>query len=171
MAQVETYFAKMRGGEARPPAPKAPIALMAGLGAALAILVVSEFTRLGSAPLLMAPLGASCFLAFAVPGSPLAQPRNIVLGHGISTAVGFAVLYFIGSGGWAMAVAVGLAVFLMLVTRTGHPPAGADPLVVLMLQPGLEFLVFPALAGAVVVAAVAVVFNNLRSGIRYPLYW
>ena len=106
-----------------------------------------------------------------MPESPLAQPRNIVLGHLISTATDLMVLALLGGGWPSMALAVGLAVILMQVTRTGHPPAGADPLVVFALQPAWSFLILPVLTGAVLIAVVALIFNNLRSDVRYPEYW
>ena len=165
------YIGKMAGGNTLPPAPRMSSAILAGIGATFAIAATAGLGEGTGALLLMAPFGASCFLAFAVPESPLAQPRNIVLGHLISTAIGLIVLALLGGGWPSMALAVGLAVIMMQVTRTGHPPAGADPLVVFALQPAWSFLIFPVLTGAVLIAMVALIFNNLRSDVRYPEYW
>ena len=53
----------------------------------------------------------------------------------------------------------------------GHPPAGADPLVVLAIHPDWMFLITPVLLGTLVVVGTAVLFNNLRPGLAYPKYW
>jgi CBS-domain-containing membrane protein len=162
---------KMAGTGQSPNPARAVVSILCGLGATLAILVVSGLSQLFGAELMMAPFGASCFLAFALPESPLAQPRNIVLGHLVATGVGLAILALFGPVWPAMALAVGLAVAAMQWTGTGHAPAGADPIVVFLLQPGFGFLLTPVLAGAVLIVIVALLFNNLQPGRRYPLYW
>jgi len=171
MNWLRRYIAKMAGGNTPPPAPKMVSILLAGIGAMCAIAAVAGLSDLTGAALLMAPFGASCFLAFVVPDSPLAQPRNIFFGHLISAATGMVVLLLLGDSWMAAALAVGLAVILMQVTRTGHPPAGADPLVVFVLHPAFSYLIFPVLTGAVIIVTVALIFNNLRPGISYPKYW
>jgi len=158
----------MRGGASLPASQKTVTIFICGLGASIAIAAVSLLTTYADAPFLMAPFGASCFLAFAAPDNPLAQPRNIILGHLISSAVGLLILSIFGASWWAMAVAVGLAVMLMQITKTGHAPAGADPLVVILTQPDWWFLIFPVMAGASILALVAVIFNNLRRDVSYP---
>jgi len=171
MNSLFRYLMKMAGGDGVPQAPAMFSVMLAGTGATIAIAATASLTDVTGTQFLMAPFGASCFLAFAVPDSPLAQPRNIVFGHLISSAVGLLVMNLLGAGWPAMAVAVGLAIMLMQVTRTGHAPAGADPLVVMAIAPAWDFLVFPVLAGAVMIALVAVVFNNLRKDVSYPRYW
>ncbi|MCZ8523515.1 HPP family protein [Paenibacillus caseinilyticus] len=121
-------------------------------------------------PLLMAPFGASCVLAFALPESPLAQPRSIVGGHLLSTAIGLLLLQTAGAHPWTAALGVALAIFLMGLTRTLHPPAGADPLVVLLGGASWSFLWTPALLGAVWITAAAWAFHR-ASGRRYPQRW
>ena len=90
---------------------------------------------------------------------------------GMVTLVGLVVLGTLGAEWWAMGVAVGLSIMAMQLSRTGHPPAGADPLVVLVSQPGWGFIVTPVLLGAIVVAITAMLFHNLRAGVHYPKYW
>ncbi len=171
MTLISQYVKKMSGGAALPQMAKLPSVILAGLGGMAAIAVVSSITELTTFHVIMAPFGASCFLAFAVPESPLAQPRNIIFGHLVSTAVGLVVLDMMGTGWLAMSIAVGIAIILMQLTRTGHAPAAADPLVVLTIAPSWEFLLYPTLTGGVLIAMVAVIFNNMRPGVRYPTYW
>ncbi len=171
MNRFVRYITRMTGGHAIPAGPSASSALLGGIGATLAIAIAANLDALTDAPFLMAPFGASCFLAFALPESPLAQPRSIIFGHLISTAVGFFALIVLGNEWWSMALGVGLAIALMQLTRTGHAPAGADPIVVIATEPSLSFLVFPVLVGTLVITLVALIFNNLRRGVRYPSYW
>jgi len=171
MEALGRYVAKMAGKHPVPAPPKKTFAILGGVGSMVAIGLTGGLTHATDTALLMAPFGASCFLAFAVPESPLAQPRNIVFGHMIATAVGLIVVALLGDSWWATAIAVGIAVTLMQVTRTGHAPAGGDPIVVAALQPSLDFLLFPVGAGAILIALVAVLFNNLRSDVSYPRYW
>lgn len=89
----------------------------------------------------------------------------------LSAGVGLVCLGLFPVAWWSLALAVASAVVLMQLTRTTHPPAGANPLVVMLGGAGWGFLLTPVLAGALAIVAVAVVCNNLAPGRRYPLYW
>lgn len=154
-----------------PPAPKPQFILVAMTGAALAIGSTAGLSLVADVPLLMAPFGASCVLAFGVPDSPLAQPRSIVGGHLVSALVGLVVLGVIGASWWSGAIAVALALGLMMGTRTVHAPAGANPLIVLSGATGWDFLLTPVLAGSLLIVACAWAVNNVRSRGSYPRYW
>lgn len=156
---------------AAPPAPSWRFTVLSLLGAVLAIGAAGWLGQVSGAPWLMASLGASCVLAFGLPDSPLAQPRNIVGGHLLATLVGLLVLHTLGDAWWAGAIAVGLALALMQQTRTLHAPAGANPLVVLASHAPLSFLFTPVLTGSLLVVLVAWGVNNARSRDSYPRYW
>lgn len=166
-----SWASRLGGGASAPPRTSLADTLLAGLGGMLAISLLTALTVNAGIPALMAPLGASCFLVFAVRESPFAQPRNVIGGHLVSTTVGLAVLAVAGSETWAFGVSVGLAIVAMQLTRTGHPPAGADPLVVLLTTPDWVFLASPVLTGTAGIVCLALVFNNLRPGPAYPRYW
>jgi CBS-domain-containing membrane protein len=158
---------------AKPPAGIREI-LLSGLGGALAIALVAWLTVSTGQPLLMAPFGASCFLMFVVPDNPVARPRNVIGGHLVSALVGMAVLVLAGSAWWAMGLGVGLAIVAMRLTHTNHPPAASDPLLIMLSPlgpPGWGLLLTPVLVGALLVVAMAVAFNRLRPGVRYPQRW
>lgn len=108
----------------------------------------------------MAPFGASCVLAFGIWDAPFSRPRNIVGGQLITTLSGIALLHLFGQSVWVMAAGVGLAIGLMMLTKTTHPPAGADPLVVIAGCRGWSFLLAPVLIGSVLILAAAVLINN-----------
>lgn len=163
---------KMKGVTPCPARP-AYLQILTGLvGGVVGIGAIAYLTQAAGVPLLMAPFGATCVLLFAVPTAPLAQPRNVVGGHLISALVGMVVLYLFGSGLWQMAVGVGIAIALMQFFRAVHPPAGANPLVV--LTAGVEdwaFLFTPVLAGSLILVAIALFINNAGVGKRWPQYW
>ncbi len=154
-----------------PPAPPLNFVLLSSVGALIAIAITGWMTVLSGIPWLMAPFGASCILAFGLPDSPLAQPRAIIGGHLVATAVGLIVLAVLGDGWIACAFGVGLALAAMQITRTVHAPAGADPLIVIVAHAPVSFLISPVLAGSLVVVLTAWLVNNLRSARSYPRYW
>ena len=143
------------------------------LGIALTGLICGVSTG-GSfhAPLLVAPMGASAVLLFAVPASPLAQPWPTIGGNVISASVGLAVAYFIPNPVVAAGVAVGLAIALMSFLRCLHPPGGAAALIAAfggpgVLSAGLLFPLVPVGLNAVMLVALGWVFHKV-SRRSYP---
>ncbi len=134
-----------------------------------AIAFVAGLSQLSGSPWLMAPFGATCVLLFSVPTSPLSQPANVVGGHVVSTLIGFAVLSLLPVTWWSMALAVGLAIAAMAALRITHPPAGADPLVVLAAAPGIGFVLFPALIGSLALVTIATLYHRMPPRMAYPL--
>jgi len=148
------------------------VPLIAGLGAMLCITVLSGLsTTVESFVWLMAPFGATMVILFGLPESPLAQPRNIVMGHVLTTAIGLSVASVVSVSPWSLGLAVGLAVGLMLLTDTTHPPAGANPLVVMLAGEQWDFLFMPVAAGAVLIVVFGVIYHRLISGHDYPKRW
>ncbi|EJW17944.1 HPP family protein [Paenibacillus alvei] len=142
----------------------------AGIGGALAILLLAVLEKWSNWPYLMAPFGASCVILFALPDSPLAQPRNVVGGHLISSLVGFIIGSSCGVHPWSLALAIGLAIILMQWTHTVHPPAGADPLLMMMTGASWSFLLLPVGIGAVILVLAAWAYHRAR-GFHYPKRW
>src|SRR6201996_409451 len=101
------------------------------VGIGLAGLIAALIHGDGEAtPWLVAPMGASAVLLSAVPASPMAQPWPIIGGNSLSALTGFAVGQALGHGAVACGIGVGLAIGVMLVTRSLHPPGGAAVLLV-----------------------------------------
>ncbi|KAB8172597.1 HPP family protein [Lysobacter maris] len=146
-----------------------PAALRAGIGGGVAIGLLLALARLSGQPWLMAPFGASCVLLFSLPASPLSQPANVIGGHLLSTAIGLAVAQWLPDAVWAMPLAAMLAIAAMAGLRVTHPPAGADPLLVLLARPDWSFLLFPVALGSLALVAVAWCVHRVPGGVRYPL--
>lgn len=142
-------------------------------GAALGIAFTGLLCRLlagfaGSTVWLIAPLGASAVLVFALPASPLAQPWSVVGGNTLSALAGIACARWIPDPALAGAVAVGAAIGLMISLRCLHPPGGAAALLaVLAHTTHFSSALFPVLANSVLLVLAGVLYNTL-TGRRYP---
>ncbi|MFZ5836419.1 MAG: HPP family protein [Pseudomonadota bacterium] len=169
---MKKFLVKLRGDRSPlPPRPAMRAMAFAGLGGFAAIALTAFLTDRLSLPLILGSFGASCVLVFGFPDAPFSQPRNVIAGHFISSLTGLAVLHLIGPQWWAVAIAVGLAIMLMMLTRTVHPPAGSNPVIIFLMEPTWGFLIFPTLAGALILVAVALIYNNATRTARYPKYW
>lgn len=121
--------------------------------------------------------GATSALVFGAPGSPYAQPFNVVVGHVVSAFIGVAAFKVFGSGWLAASVAVSLSIFAMQMTRSMHPPGGASALIAAAGSPdihalGFVYPLFPVASGAVLLVACALLVNNLSPATRrWPVFW
>ncbi|WP_339109384.1 HPP family protein [Thioclava sp. GXIMD4216] len=149
------------------PQPTFKAIALSGLGGFAAIAALALGSNETSLLLLMAPFGASCVLLFAAPSAPLSQPMNVIGGHLVASLTGLCLRLALPESWWALALAVGLAIALMVALRVTHPPAGADPLIVFATDPGFMFLLTPVLLGAVSLVGIAIVFHKLQ-GVAYP---
>ncbi|WP_126220868.1 HPP family protein [Burkholderia vietnamiensis] len=146
-------------------------------GALVGIATVGVTMRLlpgvpGLVPLLVAPMGASAVLLFAVPASPLAQPWSIVGGNLVAATVGVACAQWITDPITAAAVAVALAIGGMFALRCVHPPSGAVALTAVLGGPaihalGFGFVVVPIALQSAILLSAALVYHAL-TGHRYP---
>ena len=122
-------------------------------------------------PWLVAPLGASAVLVFAVPASPMAQPWSVVGGNTLSAWMGIAAVqsqHLLGSPELAAALAVAAAIGLMLALRCLHPPGGATAL--MMVLGGISdpaFAFYPVMLNSVFLVACGIAYNN-ATGRAYP---
>ncbi|MCX8711363.1 HPP family protein [Gilliamella sp. B3464] len=163
------------GSEKLPNRPKLLDLFQGLLGGTLAILTLEYLTIYSGSYFIMTPFGASCVILFAVSQSPLAQPRNVIFGHLISAFIGLVFLKLFGDSVFIAALAVSCAIAAMQFLRCVHPPAGANPLVILLtasqINYDFSFLLFPVLSGSVSLVIIAYVVNNLLSKNQWPIYW
>ena len=175
------FLQKMAGGGQAPSrAPKGEI-LLAWLGSGIAIASIALLERYAVGrtgfPLLIGSFGASAVLAFGAVNSPLAQPRNMVGGHFLSALVGVGSGMLLPDVPWlAACFAVATAIAVMHLSKTLHPPGGATALIAVtggesIRQLGWWYAFVPCLAGALILLAVALVFNNIPRNRRWPLFW
>lgn len=162
---------KGEGSVASVPLPSWRNVALAWLGGVLAIAAIAGAGEWVSLSLILGSFGASCVLVFGFPDLPFSQPRNVVVGHALSSLVGLGFLAVLGPHWWSLALAVGTAIAAMMLTRTVHPPAGSNPVIVFLTHPSWSFLLFPTLTGALLLILVALLYNNLTRPTGYPKYW
>jgi CBS domain-containing membrane protein len=151
--------------------------LRACCGTLLGVLLTALVSRwlLGpdaTLPMLIAPMGASAVLIFAMPSSPLAQPWPVLGGNILSAAVGVACARLVGDPMLAGALAVSCAIAAMFALRCLHPPGGAIALTAVLGGPAIQaagfgFALSPVAVNSLLLLAVAFVFNNATRH-RYP---
>lgn len=145
--------------------------LRVALGAGLGILLTGWLSQLAgdaALPWLVAPLGASAVLVFAVPSSPLAQPWAVVGGNTLSALIGMACAALLPWPTGAAALAVGAAIAMMLLLRCLHPPGGASALLVAL--GGVQdpaFALHPVLLNSLLLVLAGMLYNSL-TGRPYP---
>lgn len=154
-----------------PPAFRTSQIFLASLGAVLAVSGLAYVATTLQGMLLLGSFGASALLLFVLPETPLAQPRSVIGGHLSASLIAGVCLLLCGPQWWAVGLATGLAVGFMMLTRTVHPPAGSNAIIVFLAKPSLGVLVFSTLAGAVLLIASAVLYHRATRRHKYPLYW
>lgn len=117
---------------------------------------------------LMASLGASALLVFALPQSPMAQPWAVIAGNTLSAFIGILVVGVIGESLVAMPLAVSLSIFGMFCLRCLHPPAAAVSLIVIMGSvTQYRYALFPVMVDSILLVLVGGIYSNL-TGKLYP---
>lgn len=182
MSRFRLYLEKFRGGKRIP--QRAPLheVVWSAIGAFLGIFAVYEIGHyqqfhIGDSLFLVGSFGASAILIYGVPKSPYAQPRNLVIGHTLSAVVGVTCALLLSSiPAISAALAVSLAVAVMHLTNSIHPPGGATALIAVIGSDQIHqmfywYVLSPIFTGAVIMLVVALFVNNLSPHRRYPEFW
>ncbi|WP_254508778.1 HPP family protein [Anatilimnocola floriformis] len=151
--------------------------LVACIGGGLSILalafITQHFVPQQETMAIVASMGASAVLLFAVPHGQLSQPWPVLVGHIVSAAIGVACAQYIPDQNAAAAIAVGLSIAAMIQLKCIHPPGGATALTAVIggsgiRQMGFRFVSQPVLANALIMVLLAIIINNLLRWRRYP---
>jgi CBS-domain-containing membrane protein len=119
--------------------------------------------------LALTSLGSTAILLFCFPTHEGSRPLAVVASHLLGAAIGIALLQLFGSNVWTMGVGVALTAVVMRLCNIMHPPAGANPLIVLNLKSDWLFLAYP-LAPALLILVIAVfLWSRLRPGPVWPV--
>jgi CBS-domain-containing membrane protein len=140
-------------------------------GGGTAILAMYFLAGFGEMPLMLVPFATSIVLVLGLPEAEPSQPRALIGGHVVATAVGLAVASVSDPSPWAVATAVALAMAAMHFTRTFHPPAGIDPLIIVNEHLSWTFLFVPVGAGAMLLACFAFLWHRAGHEHRWPTRW
>jgi len=166
------YLAKLKGYKRTTPLVSPPPldVLLTWLGAFLGIAAITLFAHKFDLSV-VASFGASAVLIYGVPDAPLSQPRNVIFGHTFSAMTGVAIFMMFGLTWWSPALGTALALVVMLLTKTTHPPGGATALFAVLSKAQPSYILTPIMTGAVILVIIGLLVNNLSPDRHYPRYW
>ncbi len=119
---------------------------------------------------LLASFGSSMVLLYGYSESPFAQPKNVFFGHLITSLVGLFFLNFIPLQIYiVIPMAVGFGVALMILFNVTHPPAGGNPIIVIMGSVSFDYLFSPVITGSIIIIIFAIIINRLILKKTYPI--
>jgi CBS-domain-containing membrane protein len=175
------YFSKMRGAKRTKSPVEFSEILWSWIGSFLGVgavsLVFFDIVNHVDKMMLIGSFGASAVLLFAVSGSPLAQPRNVLGGFMVSALIGVTAYKLFSHDLWlASAVAVSTSIAVMQLAQILHPPGGATALIAVIGSDdihslGYSYVFVPVGMGACILLCVAIVINNIPKNRSYPQYW
>jgi len=140
--------------------------ILAGMVPALGLLLLVIDADHGLA---LTSIGSTAVLLFCFPNHEGARPSTVVVAHLLGALIGLALLHSVGAQAWSMALGVALIAVVMKLGNIMHPPAGANPLIVLNIKAGWMFLLDPLLLALGILMAVLWLWSRLRPGPRWPL--
>jgi len=146
-------------------------AIIAGIFSTFTIGVLTLLTYKSTLGLFLAgSFGSSMVLLFGFPESPFAQPRNVFFGHLATTLVGVIFVNLVSLPIYInIALAVGVGVFFMILFNVVHPPAGGNPVIVIIGSVSYDYLIFPIISGSLIIVLLAIFINKFILKKKYPL--
>ena len=146
-------------------------AIIAGLFSTFTIGILTLLTyKTELGVFIIASFGSSMVLLYGYPESPFAQPTNIFFGHLLTSCVGVIFLYFLPLPIFVIIpLAVGIGVTLMIALNVTHPPAGGNPIIVIIGSVSLDYLINPVILGSIIILVFGIILNRLILKKKYPL--
>ena len=144
--------------------------ILAGLFYIITIAVLTFLTyKTEFGIFLLASFGSSMVLLYGYPESPFAKPKNVFFGHLVTTLVGLLFLNFIPLPLYIIIpLAVGFGVSFMILLNVTHPPAGGNPIIVIMGSVSIDYLLSPVITGSVIILVFAIIINRFILKKSYP---
>ena len=145
--------------------------LIAGLFSAITIAALTLLTyKTQYGIFLIASFGSSMVLLYGYPENTFAQPKNILFGHVLTTICGMFFLYFVPLPIYiTIPLAVGVGVGLMIILNVTHPPAGGNPIIVIMGSVSFDYLINPIISGSIIILVFGIILNRLILKKKYPI--
>ena len=146
--------------------------LLPAVGSFFAIFLCMELLLISGQMLVIPPFGATCVIAFVIPDSIFAHPRNIIGGYLVSCIVGLLILAIFGMTPLSYALSVALAIAIMQISKTLHPPAAALPMIIVVQNNILcGNLILTVFVGSLVITLWAIIYNNYLAKPKHSVYY
>ena len=140
-----------------------------GLSVALVICILSALTFDSSVGVwLIFSFGSSALILFVFHDSEFAKAKNVFFGHLISTVIGILFSQYVGISAISLGLSVGICVTVMMYLKIVHPPAAANPLIVLFADVSYDFILFPVISGCIVLILMSSFINRTVLGRKPP---
>ena len=121
---------------------------------------------------LITSFGSSMALIYGYPESPFSQPKNVFFSHLLTSVVGILFLYLLPLPNFILIpIAVGIGVGLMILLKIPHPPAGANPIIIIMGSVSLDYIISPIILGSIIILIFAIILNRYILRKNYPSEW
>ena len=145
--------------------------IFAGLFSIITIAVLTFLTyKTEFGIFLLASFGSSMVLLYGYPESPFAQPKNVFFGHLVTTLVGLFFLNFIPLPLYIIIpFAVGFGVGFMILLNVTHPPAGGNPIIVIIGSVSFDYIFSPVITGSIIIIIFAIIINRFILKKSYPI--
>ena len=143
---------------------------LAGIFSFVTILILTFLTyKTPYGLFLIASFGSTMVLLYGFPESPFAQPKNVILGHFLTSLIGIIFLNFVPLPIFInIPIAVGFGVMFMILLKVTHPPAGGNPIIVIIGSVSYDYLLSPVILGSIIVVMFGVVINKFLLKKKYP---
>ena len=170
-ASVKNCFKSIKNLMIKITKPLLQKALIAGFFSAFTIGVLTVLTYKSTLGYFLAgSFGSSMVLLFGFPESPFAQPKNVFFGHLLTALVGVIFVNYIPLPIYInIALAVGVGIFLMILLNVVHPPAGGNPIIVIIGSVSYDYLISPIIFGCIIILLLAILINKFILKNNYPL--
>ena len=145
--------------------------ILAGIFSAITIGVLTILTyKTEYGIFLITSFGSSMVLLYGYPESSFSQPKNIFFGHLLTSIIGILFLYIVPLPIYILVpLSLGFSVSLMIFLKIVHPPAGANPIIVIMGSVSLDYLINPIITGTLIILIFGIILNRLILKKKYPL--
>ena len=143
---------------------------LAGIFSFVTILILAFLTyKTPYGLFLIASFGSTMVLLYGFPESPFAQPKNVILGHFLTSLIGIIFLNFVPLPIFInIPIAVGFGVMFMILLKVTHPPAGGNPIIVIIGSVSYDYLLSPVILGSIIVVMFGVIINKFLLKKKYP---
>lgn len=146
-------------------------ALRNAIAGGVAVVIMQELANMAGLAIAAVPFACSIILLLCLPDSDSAQPRSVVGGHVVCALSGCAAALLMGPNWWSVSTGIGLAMLVMELSRTVHPPAGLTALIAATHAKTWDFVLVPVLSGAAILVLLCFLYYRAFGHSQWPKSW